>query len=112
MNGEIERVARLVVYDLLRREAPEGGATQGNPWGSMPSDHISSAAITAMGLAEIGPVYGAIGWSYVAAAGFAVVYCGEHYLVDVLVGLAVAEIVRVGEPYAAPVVRAVAHALE
>jgi membrane-associated phospholipid phosphatase len=112
MNGEIERVARLVVYDLLGREPPKEGSTQGNPWGAMPSDHISSAAITAMGLSEVGPVYGAIGWTYVAAAGFAVVYLGEHYLVDVLVGLAVAEIVRRGEPHVAPLVRVVAHALE
>jgi hypothetical protein len=40
--------------------------------------------------------------------GFAVVYLGEHYLA----GLAVAEIVRRGEPHVAPLVRAVAHALE
>jgi membrane-associated phospholipid phosphatase len=78
----------------------------------MPSDHVSSAAITAMALAEIGPVYGAIGWTYVAAAGFAVVYLGEHYLVDVLAGLALAEVVRHGEPHVAPLVRAIAHALE
>ena len=73
------RVARLVVYDLLRRKPPTKGSAQGNPWGSMPSDHISSAAITAMGLAEIGPLYGAIGWTYVAAASFSIVYLGEHY---------------------------------
>jgi membrane-associated phospholipid phosphatase len=78
----------------------------------MPSDHISSAAITAMGLSEVGAVYGIVGWTYVAAAGFAVVYLGEHYLVDVLAGLGVAEIVRRGEPHVAPLVRAVAHALE
>ena len=112
MDGEIDRVVKAVVCDVFGIEPPENSEGPGNPWGSMPSDHISSAAITAMGLAEIGPVYGAIGWSYVAAAGFAVVYCGEHYLIDVLVGLAIAEIVRVGEPYAAPLVRAIAHALE
>ena len=84
----------------------------GNPWGSMPSDHVSSAAITAMGLGELGPVYGALGWTYVAAASFAIVYLGEHYVADVVVGLAIAELVRRGEPFAAPVVRAVARALE
>ena len=36
----------------------------------------------------------------------------EHYLVDVLAGLAVAEIVRRAEPFAEPLVRAVAYALE
>ncbi|MGH2943010.1 MAG: phosphatase PAP2 family protein, partial [Solirubrobacteraceae bacterium] len=112
MDGEIERVARLVVYDLLGREPPAGGSSQGNPWGSMPSDHISSAAITAMGLAEVSPLYGAIGWTYVAAASFAVVYLGEHYVADVVVGLLIAEAVRRVEPLAAPFVRAVARAVE
>ncbi|HUR86112.1 MAG TPA: phosphatase PAP2 family protein [Solirubrobacteraceae bacterium] len=112
LDGEIDRVVEEVVCNVFGIESSENSEGPGNPWASMPSDHISSAAITAMGLAEVGPVYGAIGWTYVVAAGFAVVYCGEHYLVDVLAGLAVAEIVRVGEPYAAPLVRAVAHALE
>ncbi len=112
MNGEIERVARLVVYDLLKRVPPPEGSTQGNPWGAMPSDHISSAAITAMALAEISPLYGAIGWTYLAAASFAIVYLGEHYVADIVVGLLIAEAVRRAEPVAAPFVRAVARAVE
>jgi membrane-associated phospholipid phosphatase len=112
MDGEVDRVVRAVVCNVLGTDPPENSEGPGNPWGSMPSDHISSAAITAMGLSEVGPVYGAIGWTYVAAAGFAVVYLGEHYLIDVLVGLVVAEFVRRLEPHAAPLVRAVAHTLE
>ncbi|MDP1847856.1 MAG: phosphatase PAP2 family protein [Solirubrobacteraceae bacterium] len=112
MGGEVERVARLVVCDVLKRPPPKEGAAPGNPWGSMPSDHISSAAITAMGLSEVGPVYGVIGWSYVAAASFAIVYLGEHYVADIVVGLAIAELVRRSEPLAAPYVRAVAHAVD
>ena len=111
MDGELERVARQVVCKLFHRPTPEECAVPGNPWGSMPSDHISSAAVTAMGLGELGPVYGALGWSYVAAAAFAIVYLGEHYVLDVVVGLALAEVVRRGEPFAAPVVRAVARTL-
>ncbi len=112
MDDEVERIVRAVVCHVTGIAPPDNSEGPGNPWGSMPSDHISSAAITAMGLSEVGPIFGAIGWTYVAAAGFAVVYLGEHYLVDVLVGLAVAEIVRRGEPHVAPLVRAVAHALE
>jgi len=112
MGGEIERVARLVVCDVLRRPPPKQGSVAGNPWGAMPSDHISSAAITAMGLSEVSLVYGAIGWTYVAAASFAVVYLGEHYVADVVVGLLVAEAVRRAEPLAGPFVRAVARAVE
>ena len=74
MNGEIERVTRLVVCDLLNRPPPEESSMPGNPWGAMPSDHVSSAAITAMSLSEVGTLYGAIGWTYVAAASFAIVY--------------------------------------
>jgi membrane-associated phospholipid phosphatase len=112
MGGEIDRVARIVVCDLLKRPPPADGKVPGNPWGSMPSDHISSAAITAMGLAELSPWYGALGWSYVATASFAVVYLGEHYVADVVVGLLIAEAVRRAEPLAAPFVRAVARAVE
>jgi membrane-associated phospholipid phosphatase len=112
MGGEVERVARAVVCQVFKRPPPEDGSVPGNPWGSMPSDHISSAAITAMGLSEVGTAYGVIGWTYVAAASFAVVYLGEHYVADVLVGLLIAEAVRRTEPYAAPFVRAVARAVE
>lgn len=112
MNGELHRVLRYVVCDVLKRPVPEKDATPGNPWGSMPSDHVASAAITAMGLAEINRAYGALGWAYVGAASFAVVYLGEHYVIDVLVGLACAEIVRRSEPVFAPFVRAVARAVE
>jgi len=111
MGGEIERVAKLVVCDLLKRPPPKDDSVPGNPWGAMPSDHISSAAITAMGLSEVGQLYGAIGWTYVAAASFAVVYLGEHYVLDVLAGLLVAAAVHRGEPLAAPLVRAVARAV-
>ena len=111
MGGEIERVNRLVVRDLLERQPSKEDSSPGNPWGSMPSDHVSSAAITAMGLSEIGTIYGVIGWTYVAAASFSIVYLGEHYVTDVIAGLLVAEAVRRAEPLAAPFVRAVARAV-
>jgi membrane-associated phospholipid phosphatase len=111
MDGELERVARQVVCHILHRPPPGEGSVPGNPWGSMPSDHISSAAITAMGLAEVSPLFGAFGWAYVAAAAFAVVYLGEHYVADVVVGLAIAGLVQAGEPIAAPIVRAVARSV-
>jgi membrane-associated phospholipid phosphatase len=112
MGAEVERVTRHVIRDVRKRPKLDVDATPGNPWGSMPSDHISSAAITAMALSEVSVLYGAMGWTYVALAGFSVVYLGEHYLVDVIVGLAVAEAVRRGEPLASPLVRRVALNLE
>jgi len=65
-----------------------------------------------MGLAEIGPLYGVLGWTYVALASFAVVYLGEHYVIDVIAGLAVAEAVRRGEPVVNPLVRRLARNVE
>ena len=113
MDGEVHRVVRRVVCKVLDRPPPsEDEEVPGNPWGSMPSDHISSAAITARGLMEVHPALGVVGWLYVAGAAFAVVYLGEHYVLDVLAGLLVAEIVHHAEPLAAPVVRMVAYALE
>jgi len=112
MDGQVERVRRLVLNSLAGKPPQTADPLAGNPWASMPSDHIASAAITAKGLAEIGPIYGALGWTYVVLAGFSVVYLGEHYLVDVLVGLAIAEVVDRGEATAAPLVHWVAGELD
>lgn len=112
MDGQVQRVLRRVIADLRKQPERKAGESPGNPWGSMPSDHIASAAITAMGLSEVSVGYGVLGWSYVLLAGFSVVYLGEHYLVDVLAGLAVAEGVRLAEPLLNPFVRRLAHDLE
>ena len=112
MDGQVERVAAQVLCAVRGRRRDPEGPIKGNPWGSMPSDHIASAAITAMGLSEVNAVYGALGWTYVVLASFAVVYLGEHYVVDVIAGLAVAEVVRRAEPAMNPLVRRIARDLE
>jgi hypothetical protein len=48
----------------------------------------------------------------VALASFAVVYLGEHYVIDALVGLAIAEAVQRGEATMAPLVRHVVRQLD
>jgi len=112
MDRDLQRVVRRVVSDVLDRKPPPPGESPGNPWGSMPSDHIASAAITAMALWEVGVLYGVFGWAYVAGAAFAVVYLGEHYVTDVLAGLAIAAAIELAEPHVTPIVRRVAHAVE
>jgi membrane-associated phospholipid phosphatase len=112
MDGEVQRVLRHVIRDLRNKPRSETDKAPGNPWGSMPSDHIAAAAITAMALSEMRVAYGALGWSYVLLASFAVVYLGEHYLIDVLIGLAVAEAVRRAEPVVSPFARQLASVLE
>jgi membrane-associated phospholipid phosphatase len=112
MGGEVERVRRHVLAELAGKPRRTEDQSRGNPWASMPSDHVASAAITAMGLSEVGPVYGTLGWSYVGLATFSVVYLGEHYLIDALVGLAIAQAIRRGEATVAPLVRRVVHELD
>lgn len=112
MNGEVQRVLRHVIRDLRNQPRQETDDAPGNPWGSMPSDYIASAAITAMALSELSVGYGILGWSYVILSSFAIVYLGEHYLIDVLAGLAVAEAVRRAEPLVSPFVRQLARVLK
>jgi membrane-associated phospholipid phosphatase len=47
-------------------------------------------------LSDVGRAHGVVGWTYAAALGFALVYLGEHYVVDLIAGLALAETVRAG----------------
>jgi membrane-associated phospholipid phosphatase len=63
--------------------------TRANAFAAMPSDHFASAAITALVLTEQSPLLGAPGGSY-ALLGFARVYLGEHYIGDLMAGLALA----------------------
>jgi hypothetical protein len=44
--------------------------------------------------------------------GLALVYLGEHYVVDLAVGLALAEGVRAGAPAAAPLARRLSSAIQ
>jgi hypothetical protein len=83
----------------------------GNPLAAMPSLHFATSVMAALLLAEVGPVAGALGLSYAAALGFALVYLGEHYVVDLLAGAALTSAVRRLEPHAGPAVERVARAV-
>jgi membrane-associated phospholipid phosphatase len=71
-------------------------ALGGNPLAAMPSMHFASSVMAARALSEVGPVAGAVGWTYAGTLGLALVYLGEHYAVDLIAGAAVAEAVRRG----------------
>jgi membrane-associated phospholipid phosphatase len=66
----------------------------GNQLAAMPSLHFATSVMAAHVLGDVGRVPGAIGWGYAATLGFALVYLGEHYVADLLAGLALAEGVR------------------
>jgi membrane-associated phospholipid phosphatase len=64
---------------------------QGNPFAAMPSLHFGTSAMAARLLSQIGPGHAALGWTYTLTLGFGLVYLGEHYVVDLLAGLALSE---------------------
>ena len=66
----------------------------GNPLAAMPSLHFATSLMAARLLSETGPVAGAVGWSYAAMLGLALVYLGEHYATDLVGGALLAETVR------------------
>ncbi|MGH2849240.1 MAG: phosphatase PAP2 family protein [Solirubrobacteraceae bacterium] len=88
------------------------GLLGGNPLGAMPSLHFATSAMSAALLAESGPVAGAVGAAYAGVLGFALVYLGEHYVVDLIAGLALTVAVRRSERYGRAPVGAVGELVE
>jgi PAP2 superfamily len=80
----------------------------GNPLAAMPSLHFASSLMAALLLSEVGPVPGALGYAYLAVLGFALVYTGEHYAVDLIGGAVLTAAVRRLEPAATPPLAALA----
>lgn len=94
--GDLPDVARINA--LAQSQAWSDAYEQGsyvagvNDVGAMPSLHTALTAIVAMTLWRLHRALGVAGWAYVAAMGFSLMYLGEHYLVDVLAGVAIAAI--------------------
>ena len=84
----------------------------GNPFAAMPSLHFATSVTAANVLAGTGRVAGILGWSYAATLGFALVYLGEHYVADLLAGLALAEGVRRSETRITPALRTLQQAIQ
>jgi membrane-associated phospholipid phosphatase len=91
---------------------PLYGFLGGNPLAAMPSLHFATSVMAAHLLSETGPAAGAVGWTYATTLGVALVYLGEHYVVDLAAGLALAEGVRRAAPVAAPLFDRVAAAVQ
>ena len=68
----------------------------GNPLAAMPSLHFGTSVMAASVLDDFGPVPAFLGWGYASVLGFALVYLGEHYVVDLAAGLALVAAVRAG----------------
>jgi membrane-associated phospholipid phosphatase len=74
----------------------------GNPWAAMPSLHFGASVLSAMLLSESNRAAGAAGWAYAGVLGLSLVHLGEHYVFDLLAGLALVAVVRKGEPLVEP----------
>lgn len=91
MDGEVRRVAPEVLREVRRKPRPALTHYRGaNPWAAMPSDHFATALMTAFVLADSDRRAGLAGGLYALLLGFALVYLGEHYLVDLLAGAGLA----------------------
>jgi membrane-associated phospholipid phosphatase len=82
--------------------SPLYGLLGGNPLAAMPSLHFATSVMAAHQLAATGRMAGAVGWTYAGTLGVALVYLGEHYVVDLAAGLALAEGLRRAAPAVAP----------
>ena len=91
---------------------PLYGFLGGNPLAAMPSLHFATSVMAAHMLADSGPVAGALGWSYAGTLGVALVYLGEHYVVDLAAGAVLAETVRRGTPLLAPLAKRLSRAVQ
>lgn len=101
-----EAVRRLMVE---QGERTWGGAWPvlygffgGNPWAAMPSVHFGTSVMAAVLLGEVGPAERAAGWAYATTLGFALVYLGEHYVIDLVAGASVVAAVRTADRAAEP----------
>jgi membrane-associated phospholipid phosphatase len=62
-------------------------------------------------LSQVGRGHAAFGWAYALTLGFGLVYLGEHYVIDLLAGLALAETIWRVAPRAEPAIRTIAAAV-
>ena len=116
-NGYTDPRVRRIMVEVGREQwgrswEPLYAFLGGNPWAAMPSLHFAASLRAAILLTEAGPAEGAVGWAYAVSLGFALVYLGEHYVIDLIAGAALVAVVRWGEQLAEPLADAVSRALQ
>jgi membrane-associated phospholipid phosphatase len=115
-NGNMPPVRRIMAEAgervWGRLWGPLYHSLEGNPFAAMPSLHFGTSVMAARVLSEVGRGPGAVGWTYALTLGFGLVYLGEHYVVDLMAGFALAEGVRLAAPHLEPAVRAAASAIQ
>ncbi len=93
-SGEIPRVFRIV-KDVASGFSPDlyqqGYQVAGsNDVAAMPSLHMAITCVIALAAWRSRRLVGAVAWIYAASMALALVYLGEHYVVDLVAGLVTA----------------------
>ena len=89
--GTVHRIVRDVMMGLTPEnyDAAYRGVGE-NAVAAMPSLHTALTFLFALGLGSAAPRLRYLGWAYLGVMMFALVYLGEHYVVDIIAGLATA----------------------
>ena len=115
-RGRIEPVRRIMVEAgerfWRRLWHPLYDGLEGNPFAAMPSLHFGTSVMAAHVLCGVARGPGALAWAYALTLGFGLVYLGEHYVVDLVAGFALAEGVRRAAPAAGPLLLAAARRVQ
>jgi membrane-associated phospholipid phosphatase len=90
---DVARISALANSEMWANAYDRGAYVAGaNDVGAMPSLHTALTAVVAMACWRMNRLVGVIGWLYVGAMGFSLIYLGEHYLIDILAGVATAAV--------------------
>ena len=115
-NGNMPPVRRIMAEAgerfWRRLWNPLYHSLQGNPFAAMPSLHFGTSVMAARILSQVGPGHAALAWGYALTLGFGLVYLGEHYVIDLLAGLALAEGIWRAAPRLEPGLRRLAAAIQ
>jgi len=84
---------------------------EGNPFAAMPSLHFGTSVMAARVLSGVGRLPAGLAWTYAVTLGFGLVYLGEHYVIDLIAGFALAEAIWRAAPLAEPAVAGFARAI-
>lgn len=90
---DVTRVTHHVLdatTDLAVDDQAGGFSFEPNPIAAMPSVHVAATVLVFLAARRFGTLAGIVGAAYAAAMSVAVVYLGEHYVLDALAGWVVA----------------------
>jgi len=115
-NGDMPPVRRIMAEAgekfWRRLWHPLYHSLQGNPFAAMPSLHFGTSVMCARVLSQVGRGPATAGWVYTLLLGFGLVYLGEHYVIDLIAGFALAEAIWRAAPHLERTLRAIGASIQ